>query len=221
VDNRHCLMLHGFTGGPYEVAPLADYLTQTGVTCHVPVLPGHDPELSTLGQVQSGDWLEAASQEAHTLTQQYGAIDLVGFSMGGLLTAYLANRFPIRRLVLLNAAVFYFSPLRLIKDVIRRFREDDWTVWNRKIKRTPLQATRQFVELNKRLRPELSLITVPTLIAQGERDPIIHPKSATYLYRQLQGEKEIHYYPHTRHMICLEPEAPAVFESVIRFLNKP
>ncbi|WP_243633183.1 alpha/beta hydrolase [Paenibacillus xerothermodurans] len=221
MDNKQCLLLHGFTGGPYEVTPLADHLAELGMTCHVPVLPGHDPELRTLGQVSWRDWLEGASQEADRLTKRHGRIDLVGFSMGGLLAAYLANRFPVRRLVLLNAAVFYFSPQRFIKDIRRRIKLRDWAFWDWKIKKTPLPATLQFVTLNRRMRPELSKIEVPTLIAQGARDPIIHPKSAIYLYQHVKGEKELHVFPNTRHMICLEPEAPIVFAAVAQFLDKP
>jgi carboxylesterase len=219
VESRHCLMLHGFTGGPYELTPLAEHLTQVGEICHVPTLPGHEPDLRTLGQTHWNEWIEAASSEASRLTTMYGEIDLVGFSMGGLLSAYIANRFPIRRLVLLNAAVFYFSPLRFVKDVARRIHTDDWSNWS-KVKKTPLKATRQFVILNKQMLPELPQIKVPTLIAQGELDGIIHPKSAHYLFRQLQGEKELEFFSGSRHMICLEPGAQDVFRSVERFLTK-
>ncbi|MDF2964170.1 MAG: esterase/lipase [Paenibacillus sp.] len=202
------------------MTPLAEHLSRAGTICHVPVLPGHDPELRTLGQVQWDDWLKAAALEASKLTERYGTIDLVGFSMGGLLSAYIANRFPVRKLVLLNAAVFYFSPLRFMKDLARRARSNDWTHWNGKMKKTPWKATIQFMELNKQMRPELPKITVPTFIAQGEQDHIIHPRSARYLYRKLQGEKEIHFFPDSRHMICLEEEAPVLFHSVERFLYK-
>ncbi|MFD0682481.1 MULTISPECIES: alpha/beta hydrolase [unclassified Paenibacillus] len=220
MGERHCLMLHGFTGGPYELTPLADHLTRKGTVCHVPVLPGHDPDLRTLGEVRWIDWVHEASVEAARLTRYYGTFDLIGFSMGGLISAYIANRFPIRKLVLLNAAVYYFSPLRFIKNLAFRAQSNEWFNWNEKKRKTPWRATRQFIELNKQMRPELPQITVPTFIAQGEQDPIIHPKSAHYLYRKLRGEKEIHYYPGTRHMICLEPEAPLLFKSVEQFLDK-
>ncbi|TDF99848.1 alpha/beta fold hydrolase [Paenibacillus piri] len=213
-------MLHGFTGGPYELTPLAEHLSKRGTVCHVPELPGHDPELLTLGQVQWDDWLSAASEAADDLTRRYGAIDLIGFSMGGLLSAYIANRFPVRKLVLLNAAVYYPSPLRLIKDVARRARSNDWYKWNGKMKKTPWKATLQFIALNKRMRHEIPHVTVPTYIAQGEQDHIIHPKSARFLYSQLRGEKELHLFRDTRHMICLEAEAPELFDSVERFLYK-
>ncbi|NHN30763.1 alpha/beta hydrolase [Paenibacillus agricola] len=219
MESRHCLMLHGFTGGPYELTPLAEHLTSLGEICHVPTLPGHESDLRSLGQTQWKEWIVAASDEASRLTTLYGEIDLVGFSMGGLLSAYIANRFPIRRLVLLNAAVYYFSPLRFVKDVVRRIRTDDWAHWS-KVKRTPLKATQQFIALNKQMRPELPQIKVPTLIAQGGMDGIIHPKSAQYLYRQLQGEKQLEIFADARHLICLEPGAQDVFRSVERFLTK-
>ncbi len=89
LDGRCCLLLHGFTGGPYEVMPLAEHLREQGFHCHVPTLPGHDQGLKGLGDVTWRDWLRAAAREADRLARQFGEIEVVGFSMGGLLSAYL------------------------------------------------------------------------------------------------------------------------------------
>ncbi|NQD52654.1 carboxylesterase, partial [Bacillus altitudinis] len=41
-----CLCIHGFTGAPYEVEPLAEYLKQTtDWTVQSVTLPGHGEEL--------------------------------------------------------------------------------------------------------------------------------------------------------------------------------
>ncbi|ALS22508.1 MULTISPECIES: alpha/beta hydrolase [Paenibacillus] len=219
LDGRCCLLLHGFTGGPYEVMPLAEHLREQGFHCHVPTLPGHDQGLKGLGDVTWRDWLRAAAREADRLARQFGEIEVVGFSMGGLLSAYLANRFPVRRLVLLNAAAIYFSPYLFIRDLAGRLRCRDLEPMYR-IKHTPLPAALQFTKLARytKLR-ELPRITVPTLIAQGKRDPIVHPRSAEYIYRKLKGERELIYFPHSRHLICMEPEAPQLFAAVERFLK--
>lgn len=219
VDARCCLLLHGFTGGPYEVMPLAEHLREQGFHCYVPTLPGHDQDLKGLGAVTWRDWLKAAAREADMLTRQFGEIDVVGFSMGGLISAYLANHFRVRRLVLLNAAAIYLSPYWFIWDMADRLRCRDWEPLLR-IKHTPLPAALQFMKLARytKLR-ELPLISVPTLIAQGKRDQIVHPRSAEYIYRQLKGERELIYFPHSRHMICMEQEAPELFAAVGRFLN--
>lgn len=218
MNGERCLLLHGFTGGPYEVMPLAEHLRRIGYECFVPELPGHDKELLGLGQVTWHDWLDAAAGEAHRLTRAGGSFDLVGFSMGGLISAYLANRFPVRRLVLLNAAAIYVSPRLFVKDALQRMRSGDRRQWN-KMTRTPLPAAVQFLKLARHVRrEELPRVTVPTLVVQSQRDHIIHPRSAYYIYERLRGDKRLVWFPQSGHMICHESEAREVFNAVEQFL---
>ncbi|WP_239551103.1 alpha/beta hydrolase [Paenibacillus elgii] len=218
-EPRVCLLLHGFTGGPFELEPLADYLRQQGYVCVLPTLPGHDAEMRMMRGVQWQDWLNAVAVEADRLSRQYGAIDVVGFSMGGLLSAYVANRFPVRRLVLLNAAVIYVSPGKFIRNLAQRVRIGLREPWERP-KSVSLSAPVQFMKLVRYAKQqELPRISVPTLVVQGKQDQVIHPYSARYIYDRLRGEKELLYMPHSRHMICLEPEAPQLFAAVAGFLD--
>lgn len=219
MNTRHCLLLHGFTGGPYEVQPLADALTQIGYSCTVPMLPGHEGDLRQLAGVTWHDWLEQSAAQTQALTARYGPIDLVGFSMGGLISAYLANRYPVRRLVLLSAAAIYVSPVRFVQHAVERIRLRDFEHW-RRVKRTPLRATLQFMRLAKHARgKELPAIAVPTLVVQGLRDQIVHPRSAKYIYSRLKGEKELVWLPDSRHVVCADTEKDKLFEAVIRFLQ--
>ncbi|MCZ8521471.1 MULTISPECIES: alpha/beta hydrolase [Paenibacillus] len=216
---RRCLLIHGFTGGPYEVQPLADDLERHGCECHVLRLPGHDDQLEGLRTVTWQEWIASAEQEMARLTADGEPVDLIGFSMGGLISAYLANRYPVRRLVLLSAAAVYLSPVRFLKDVALRARQRDWDYLKRG-KNTPLRAAVQFMKLARfTKREELPRVTVPTLIAQGRRDQIVHPRSAEYIYKRLKGERELHYFDHSRHLICLEQDAPELFTAVRRFLQ--
>ncbi len=219
MEKHGCLLLHGFTGGPFEVEPLAEYLRSLGYECRVPTLPGHDQELHELGRVSWRDWLDAAAGEAYEMSRRYTTMDVIGFSMGGLLSAYVANRFPVRRLVMLNAAAIYVSPMMLIRDLAERIKEHDWEHWGR-VKKVPLPATFQFMKLARYAKQcELGRVAVPTLIAQGQKDQIVHPRSARYIYNRLQGDKELVYFAQSRHMLCFEPDAPEVFRSVGRFLS--
>jgi len=213
---RACLLLHGFTGGPYEVKPLADHLTAHGWTCALPTLPGHDKPLRELHRIPFGDWIRAAEAAVDALTRTYGAVDLVGFSMGGLIAAHLANRYPIRRLALLNAAVHYVSPVRFVRNALRVLREGDRRKLQLK-KETPVGAVIEFAKLVRMLKPEFGRLAVPTFIAQGEQDEVVHPRSAFYIARRVKGWKTLAVYPHSRHLICLEPDAPMLFRHVERF----
>lgn len=218
---RACLLVHGFTGGPYELAPLAEYLEQRGWHCAVPTLAGHQSPARQLKDVSYVDWIEDVVREAKRLKDEFGEFDVVGFSMGGLLAAHVANRYPVRRLVLLNAAVIYVSPGRFAKYVMEHVRERKLHVF-RKARQTPLAATAQFMRLARRLRGEFARLRTPTLIVQGELDQIVHPYSAVWLSRRIEGETEVLRFSRSRHLICWDPEAERVAESVSRFLaNDP
>lgn len=218
MEKRACLLLHGFSGGPFEIQPLAEYLERSGTVCRVPTLPGHGANSHLLGNVSWRDWIKACEQEADQMVRHYGSFDLAGFSMGGLLAAYLANRYPVRKLVLLNTALIYVSPWRFMTELAGQMKKRDWR-HVRKMRSTPVRATWQFMSLVRELKPEIPRVKAPTLIIQGERDPVVHPFSACYLERKLSCEREVCWFPKSRHLICLDVEANEVFRSVERFLS--
>ncbi|UJF36015.1 alpha/beta hydrolase [Paenibacillus hexagrammi] len=216
---RPCLLFHGFTGGPFEVEPLADYLAARGQHCEVPNLPWNGTDLAGLKASKWQDWVESAEMHAQRMTKQHGSFDLVGFSMGGLLAAYLAVRYPVRRLVLLNTAVIYVSPSRLLEVIREGWRQQDQD-YLKKARTTPLRATWQFTCLVRQLKPELAKVAVPTFIGQGERDQVIHPLSAKYIYSKVSGERELYWYPKSKHLICHSEDAPDLFRQIEVFLEK-
>lgn len=100
------LLLHGFTGSPWELRPVGEALAARGMHVTCPRLPGHGttPEAMLFaGQVQ---WREAA---AAALSSLGGArrVVIVGLSMGALLAMVLAarNRSRVHGLVLMAPAL--------------------------------------------------------------------------------------------------------------------
>lgn len=218
-ERKACLLLHGFTGAPYEVEPLARYLEQYGWDCHLPTLAGHGGDLRQLRPVTRKDWIDSARETADNLTQTYDSFDLIGFSMSGLIAAFLANRYPVRRLILLNAAVYYVSPARFTASLFHRAGAN-LVGWRPAKNRTPMTAVMQFMRLVHDLKPELGRVQVPTMVVQGGLDPVIHPHSSIYIMRKLSGEKELHVYPKARHLICLDTQCSHMFADVEQFLSK-
>src|SRR4051794_9655664 len=96
-----CLCIHGFTGAPYEVEPLANYLQRhTDWKIVVPLLPGHGDTLS-LKDSTCTDWIDCAEIALQKLFEECEKVYVIGFSMGGLIAAYLTARYSISKLVLL------------------------------------------------------------------------------------------------------------------------
>jgi carboxylesterase len=223
-----CLCIHGFTGAPYEVEPLVTYLTErTDWVFKVPVLPGHGETLSLKG-VHYEEWIQYAEEELRVLLKTCEKVFVVGFSMGGMIASFLSVKYPVAKLVLLSAAAHYINPKQLVTD-IQEILIDGlkgnlihnalFQQYKRKIKETPITATLQFRRLVSFIRPVLSQVNAPTLIAQGENDGIVPPKSAEYLYRTIGSEqKRLTLVKNSKHHICHCEENEALFSEVLDFL---
>lgn len=224
-----CLFIHGFTGSPFEVEPLVQSLKgRTNWKFAVPTLPGHGEEHSLKG-IKHEAWLTYAENELKVLLAECDTVYIIGFSMGGLIASYLASSYPVEKLVLLSAAAYYLNPKQLAADVLEmvqdtvkgNLRENELFLrYKRKIKETPMAATLQFRRLVSEIRPILNEVKVPTLIAQGESDGIVPPKSAQYLYDHIgANEKVLLYYKNSKHLICHCDEKELLFEEVYKFLT--
>jgi len=223
-----CLLIHGFTGAPYEVEPLAEYLQErTDWLISVPTLPGHG-EPGSLKGVRYQEWIDYAEAELKKLFETCGTVYVIGFSMGGLITSFLAANYPVDKLVLLSAAAYYINPRQLAVDIKKiisdsfrgNLQENElFHRYKRKITETPLAATVQFRRLVSFVKPLLNQVKVPTLIAQGECDGIVPPKSAEYLYQTIgANQKKLTYIKDSKHHICHCEERNALFSQVLDFL---
>lgn len=224
-----CLLIHGFTGSEFEVEPLTIYLRERGINAVCPLLAGHgDQPEKSLKEVVWQDWVHSAEVALQDLQNECETIYVVGFSMGGLIAGYLANRYRVDKLVLLSASVFYLNPKQLAKDLVALMqsllkhpeRLQDFRRYSENIKTIPLQAVIEFCHLVRALKPELADIRVPTLIVQGALDDLVDPRSATYIYETIQStEKQLHILPKSKHIVCHDCEKEELKKLVGNFLN--
>lgn len=224
-----CLLIHGFTGSPYEVEPLARHLSGRGWRIETPILAGHegDPARS-LRDVTWNDWVRSAEEVLQDMMLTCKQVYVIGFSMGGMIATYLAARYPIARLVLLNASVFYINPRQLFRDAAAIIKKhftsetDAREAYRRYLKKattTPPRAVIHFRHLVKVLRQELPNISVPTLIVQGGQDDLVEPRSASYIHSHIRStEKYVHILPKSKHMICHDCEQEQLFALIDEFL---
>ncbi len=225
-----CLCIHGFTGAPFEVEPLVKYLKEhTQWRIAVPTLPGHGDSLQLKG-VRYQQWVKHAEQELEKLLETCEQVYVIGFSMGGIIASYLAVHYPIKKLILLSAAAYYVNPKQLaldVADMVRdsfkgRLAENELFVrYKRKIIETPIAATLQFQRLVSSVRPLLNKVNIPTLIAQGESDGVVPPKSAKYLYEHIgTPHKKLVFLKDSKHLICHCNEREKLFHEVVNFLSQ-
>lgn len=223
-----CILIHGYTGGPYEIQPLADYLNEkTNWKIYVPTLPGHGETLA-LDDLTYDEWLKAVEELFLELKEMYETIYVIGFSMGGMIAGYLAGKHKVDKLVLLAAARKYISVRHLaeefgdvITDALKGQLTDNefYTNFRKKREAVPLRANIEFAKLIRYTKPYLKKINVPVLIVQGQGDPVVPAKSIDYLNKEIQSEvKEVVLFDQSEHRLCLASDKDVLNELVYNFL---
>lgn len=222
-----CLCIHGFTGGPHELEPLTDYLKQeTDWLIEVPTLPGHGLKLG-LEEADHEEWIKKAEDAFLSLQDNVDQIYLIGFSMGGMIAAYLAAEYEVEKLVLLSPSRKYLSlrqltieVTHLLKDRVSGILEENFVYKNYKDKygEIPVRAFSEFLKCMKVTRPSLQEVTCPVLVAQGIQDGVVPFKSAHQLDKEIPVEIEVIYYADSKHLICLGDDSDILNAAVLKFL---
>ena len=105
-DRRGALVVHGFTGSPQSMRPLAEAFVAAGWTVEMPLLPGHGTSLDDMLTTSWDDWTAAAEAAYLALADRVDTVVVAGLSMGGSLSVWLAEQHPeIAALVLVNPLV--------------------------------------------------------------------------------------------------------------------
>ncbi|MEC5424689.1 alpha/beta fold hydrolase [Virgibacillus sp. C22-A2] len=226
-----CLVIHGYTGGPYEVDPLANFLKEnTNWHIEVPTLPGHGRQLN-LKDVSHKKWITAAESSLKQLKNKYDEIYLIGFSMGGMIAAYLAAKYKVDKLVLLAPSGKYLSFKQLSIDAAGMLADGVngnlkknklYIHYKKKVGSVPFTANLEFLKLVKFTRRYLKKIDSPVLIAQGQQDGMVPFKTAYYLNKEISSKrKEVVFFERSRHLICLGDDRDTLNTMVYNFLMKP
>ncbi len=77
------LVLHGFTGNPQSMRPLAEALAAEGYTVDLPLLPGHGTAVEDMVPTRWSDYAAAAEAAYERLAGRCEAVALVGAVDGG------------------------------------------------------------------------------------------------------------------------------------------
>jgi carboxylesterase len=100
------LVVHGFTGTPQSMRPLAEAFAAAGFTVELPLLPGHGTVIEDMVVTGWDDWSAAAERAYQDLAARCSKVVVAGLSMGGTLAVWLtANHPEIAGLVAVNAMV--------------------------------------------------------------------------------------------------------------------
>lgn len=115
------LCLHGLTGTPYEVLPLAEALAERGLRARGPWMAGHEAGHEALARTSHEDWIALATAELDRLRSEHATVFLAGVSMGGLVSLRLAQLRPLAGLVVVGTPLELAPVVRWLLPVVRPF----------------------------------------------------------------------------------------------------
>jgi len=224
------LLIHGFTGSPAELRPLGIFLRNLGYTVYAPLLAGHGTTPEDLKETTWQDWWESVLGGYERLeSQEMEQIFVVGHSMGGLLSLYLATQRSVAGVVSLCAPIWLkdwratFVPvLRYLIPYHQRSKKEAH-IESQLVpyERTPLVSIEELKKLMKTVKALIPQVEVPTLVVQAKHDETISAKSANYIYEHLASkEKALSWYEHSSHMITVDKERERLFEEIEAFIQR-
>lgn len=204
-----CLLIHGWTGTPFEMEPLVSPLESEGVVVRNIMLPGHGTTFEDFQTTGWSDWEWAAHKEYESLAAHVDAVFVIGLSMGGTLALHLASKYPVAGVVSLAAPLYLYSifpwqmrdwriPLtpivKYIKPLYPLKRRDDeqlriapWVGYDEFVS---MQQLHELMKGIKKVRGEINVINAPILAIQAPTDKSV-PLENIFLIAKSVASKEV------------------------------
>ncbi len=224
-----CLLIHGFSGSPAEIRPLGEYLAAQGITVKAPLLPGHGTTPEDLRQTRWPQWVRAAEAELGEMKARYGRVHVAGFSMGGLVSLYLAAHHEVATVTALSCPSKLadwrqiFVPLAkyLMPYYPTKISNPELAEQMESYDRFPMAAVHSLIHLARQVRKDLPRVRQPLLVMQGDRDRWIAEESGSYIMANAgSAEKEFVSLPGRNHLITLERGREEVARAVHGWIQK-
>jgi carboxylesterase len=227
--DRGALVLHGFTGCPQSMRPLAEAFAAAGLSVELPRLPGHGTDVADMITTTCADWSAAAEHAYDDLASRCDRVVVAGLSMGATLTAWLATRHPeIAGIVVINGA---FGPIDasvragLIEasnaglDRIPGPGGDIADPERHEVAydEAPVRAMLSLLDALDELELSLPRIEMPALVITSRQDHVVPPASSGHFAQRVGGPVEQVWLERSFHVATLDFDAPLVEELAVAF----
>lgn len=238
-DDVGVVLVHGFTGTPFEVGYLGRALANGGFTICAPRLPGHGTSLDELDRTRWEDWVGEVERSTDRVAARCRTVALVGQSLGGLLCLYLASRRPQIAGVASLAAPLWLDglgkyaarwtgpkgPLRFIRRLPKLggsdVRDPEVKAANPTYRGIPTRGLAQLMTFMRIVDGALPLVTQPTLVIHAKQDHTAPVACAKYIVDHVapSAQAQLRILEESYHLIAVDTERDIVAADVIGFLQ--
>lgn len=211
------LLVHGFTGTPDEMRPLAHVLAGLGIDAHAMLQRGMGAEIGQLDEMTARIWKETGTARWREHVERYERTILIGFSMGGAVALLQAAVHPPDLMILLAPHLRMADRRAIALPLVKRFKKEllpfgktdfsdpeirtwfEQTMPGLDISDESVQASlRTGSRMSTAMLDELrkigaegervaATLRVPTLIIQGHQDTVALPRHTRRLVGKTQG----------------------------------
>jgi carboxylesterase len=226
-------LIHGFTGSPASLKPLAELFSKRGFAVEVPRLPGHGTSWRDMLRTRYDDWREEVVRTAARLRARTDTLIMFGLSMGGtlVLDTVSAGDAKADGAVTVNAQIldrtglivklgpylekiFPVVPARAAgltpNDIAKPGVAESAYGW------VPSAAGNSFVRALPRIRGQLSLLSCPTLVVYSRQDHSVPPANSHALLKLISHAEEL-VLERSYHVATLDYDLELIEERVTAF----
>lgn len=231
-----CLLTHGFTGSPFEMRELGEYLAERNYTILCRPLPGHGKSPDEMLKTDWHDWYRASVRNLAELSSMCEKVFLCGMSMGGALSlhmaAHYARQYKVAGVVTYGAPIYLKHILLPLVPVMKKFMKYKPSsgsdvadpvacAQQQSYDRTPLECITSLLELLAHVKHDLQDISIPALLIQSKKDNTVDPRNVHLIHKLLGSkDKTLVEVDKSYHVITVDYDKEIVKEKTHEFIKR-
>lgn len=222
------LVLHGFTGNPGSMRGIAEAFAGAGWAVEMPRLPGHGTTVEDMLTTDWSDWTAEVEAAYRRLAERADRIVVIGLSMGGTLTAWVATQHPeVAGLVFINAAA---QPMDDMYDLVQGMVDAGEQLMDgigsdiadpdsveTAYAQTPLAPLLSMLDAIIELQDPLAEVTTPALVLNSPEDHVVPPSNSDHLADLLAGPVERATLDRSYHVATLDYDRDLIIDKALEF----
>ncbi|MFM7535209.1 MAG: alpha/beta hydrolase [Acidimicrobiales bacterium] len=226
------LCLHGFTGNPSSMRPVAEAFAAAGFSVELPRLPGHGTTVADMMTTGWAEWTAEADAAYRRLASRCDRVVVAGLSMGGTRTVWLATVHPeIAGIVPINPAT-QTQPAEVL-DMVRGMLDEGTEllpgigsdiaaegVVETAYPETPLRPLLALQDGIAALQADLGRIACPMLLMTSPQDHVVDPAQSDHLAASVAGPVERLSLERSFHVATLDHDASLIQERAVAFARR-
>jgi len=232
------LLIHGFTGSPFSLRPLAEQFAEAGFGVELPRLPGHGTHWRDMRSTRYDDWRAHVLASAQALRARCDRVVLFGLSMGGTLALDVASGGGLevagvatvnaqildREGLVVKLAPFLEKILPVVPRGIAGLKSNDIAkpgVREQAYAWVPSAAGNSLLRALPRVRSQLEQMPCPVLVMYSENDHSVSPENSRALLRALRcPDLSTLVLERSYHVATLDYDQPLILERVVAFADR-